>query len=263
LPAELLDFWVRCELLDSPYVHPEDLPILRQDEAGNSTVMPGDFRSFVHSPLFGYFGDTRFHLSLIPQPFGGRLHTADIIIFLLNPGFSYQDYYGEYQVPGFRERLIRVVKRNSDDAEFPFIWLDPEICWHGGFIWWERRLREVIAVIAKKEFGGRYLDALRSLSRRLAHVELVPYHSPSFKAHWLIEKLPSAQAAKAFAKRAAASAFKSEKTIIVPRQAAQWGITESSSHVVLYEGGLTPGASLGVNTPGGKAILARYGIEVS
>lgn len=263
MPTELLDFWQRCDFSTAPYAHPDDLPVLRKLQGRYINESPLNFCSFVNSSRFGDFQDNRLNLSLLPNPFSGSLHAADIIILLLNPGLTFQDYYGEYEMPGFRERLIGMTIRNSEPVDFPFMWLDPGLCWHGGFLWWERKLRDVLTVIAQKKFGGKYLDALKSMSRRLACIELVPYHAPSFKAHGLIDKLPSTMAARAFAARALESARSGEKTIIVTRQAAQWGITKTLPHVVVYEGGLTRGASMGVNTEGGQAILARYGIQLS
>jgi hypothetical protein len=119
-----------------------------------------------------------------------------------------------------------------------------------------------MVLIAKKKFGGRYLDALRDVSRRLAHVELVPYHAPSFNAHRLINDLPSVDAAKRFAKETLIEAAnRGEKTIIVTRQKDGWGLSAAARSLIVYEGGLRRGASLGPSTPGGRAILARYDIE--
>src|SRR6185295_11273508 len=98
------------------------------------------------------------------------------------------------------------LSQSFEGVEFPFLWLDPEFCWHGGFVWWEKKLREVITLIAAERFKGRYLDALRNLSTRLAHIELVPYHSPSFRGHALINDLPSVNAARRFVQDALVSA---------------------------------------------------------
>lgn len=261
MPCELIEFWRRCDFSHAPYVHPADRTFLEAENGRYIDAVPNNFEGFLGSDRFGDFEDARFHLSLLPCPYVGDLRSADILIFLLNPGFSFSDYYAEFKIDGCKSRLQRMIWQDFDGIEFPFVWLDPDYCWHGGFIWWERKLREVITEIAKREFGGRYRDGLRSLSHRLAAVELVPYHAPSFKAHRLIDRLPSAKAAQAFAARVVESASSGEKTIIVTRQAAQWGFTKALPHVVVYKGGQTRGASLGVKTPGGKAILARYGVH--
>jgi hypothetical protein len=77
-------------------------------------------------------------------------------------------------VPTFPRRLIRNLRQELDGMEFPFVFLDPEFGWHPGFRWLEEELRDVATIIAKRKYNGRYLDALRELSRRVAAIELVP-----------------------------------------------------------------------------------------
>jgi hypothetical protein len=262
MPSELIDFWRRCDLSHAPYAHPDDWPILRWDQARHIDELPMDFATFVRSSRFGNFDDKCLHLSLLPTPFSGNIEKADIVVLLLNPGFSFSDYYAEYRMPGFQERLQKMIAQDFGGSSFPFIWLGPEICWHGGFHWWEPKLREVVSLIAKKRFGGRYLDALSHLSHRLACVELVPYHSPSFEAHRLVKHLPSVQAAKGFVQGSLLNAAKNgEKTIIVTRQADEWGLEPLRPFVVVYGVGQTRGTRLGIKTVGGQAILSRYGIQ--
>lgn len=262
MPSDLIEFWRRCNLTGAPFAHPDDWPILRRDRGRHIDEEPQDFAAFVSGQRFGAFKDTRFHLSLLPIPYGGDIRAAEIVVLLLNPGFSFTDYYAETRVPEFRRLLQRTLAQDFEGVDFPFVWLDPEYCWHGGFQWWERKLRQVTVLIAQEKFNGRYLNALRDVSRRLAHVELVPYHSPSFSAHRLIDDLPSVNAARRFAREALIKAANNgDKTIIITRQEAAWGLPPSTRNLVVYEGGLTRGASLGPSTPGGQAILARYGIQ--
>lgn len=261
MPTELVNFWRRCELTAPPLAHPDDLPVLRRGNGKHIDAEPKDFTAFVVSSRFGDFNDHRLHLSLLPIPYGGNLGRADIVILLLNPGFSYVDYYAETRVPNFRRRLELNLRQSFDGIEFPFLWLDPDFCWHSGFAWWEKKLRDVITVIAAEKFKGRYLHALRDLSARLAHVELVPYHSPSFRSHALIDDLPSVKAASQFVRDSLVPAANDgTKTIIVTRQEAAWGLPKATKNLVIYRGGQTRGASLGPGTPGGRAILQHYGI---
>jgi hypothetical protein len=262
MPSDLINFWRRCNLTKPPFAHPDDLPFLRRYGGRYIDDEPKDFGAFISGSRFGDFTDKRFHLSLLPVPYGGNLRAADIVLLLLNPGFSFTDYYAETHMPEFRRRLEQTLAQDFEDTEFPFVWLDPKYCWHGGFGWWEGKLREVITIIAKEKFKGRYFDALRDVSKRLAHVELVPYHSSSFNAHRLIEDLPSVHAARRFAQEALVQAAnRGDKTIIVTRQAASWRLPQGTHNLVVYEGGHTRGASLGAKTGGGQAILGRYGIS--
>ncbi len=225
---------------------------------------PKDFSAFVSCSRFGNFTDKRLHLSLLPTPYGGDLRTADIFVLLLNPGFAFSDYHAETRVLQYRRRLEQMLAQDFKDTEFPFLWLDPEYCWSGGFCWWEEKLREVITIIAKEKFKDSYLNALRDVSKRLAHLELVPYHSSSFDAHRLIEDLPSVHAVRRFAQESLVSAaIEGKKTVIITRQVAAWGIPRDTRNFILYEGGHTRGASLGRNSRGGRAFLDQYGISVS
>jgi hypothetical protein len=193
MPSDLIKFWQSCNLTKPPYAHPDDFPALRRHGGKYIDEKPKTFEEFISSSRFGDFKDRRLHLSLLPFPYGGDLRAADIVVLLLNPGFGFTDYYAETRMPQCRRRLERTLAQDFEGIDFPFIWLDLEYCWHGGFGYWEGKLREVITVIAKEKFGGNYLDALRDVSKRLACVELVPYHSSSFNAHQLIAKLPSGQ----------------------------------------------------------------------
>ena len=265
MPIELVNFWNGCDLTIAPYAHPDDLAVLRQGNGKHIDATPRDFDDFIVSPRFGDFDDHRFHLSLLPVPYLGNIEKADIVVLALNPGFGFTDYYGESRVPAFRTRLEMSLRQSFKGIKFPFLGLAPEFCWHGGFSWWEKKLREVITLIAHDRFNGSYLRALQDLSCRLACVELVPYHSGSFRAQSLVRKLPSSKAARRFVQDVLVpQARAGGKTIILTRQEAAWGLPdEPSEHIVIYKGGQTRGASLGQGTPGGRAILKRYGIDTT
>ena len=263
MTAALLGFWNQCPLAGAPYIHPQDQPVL--DGRGHRHVYarPMGFDEFVASEHFGRFKDNRFHVSLLPLPFGGNLAHADIIILLLNPRFiSAADYYAETRNQVFRERLAMNLRQAFDGVDFPFLWLDPQFCWHSGFYWWERKLRDVITVIAERRFDGRYLRALQDLSRRLAHVELVPYRSSNFTSHNLVQHLPSAIQARTFVHRALVPAAQAgTKTVIITRRSAEWGeLPEGGDRLVIYRVEQAQAASLGLHSSGRRAILASYGI---
>jgi hypothetical protein len=260
MPNKLIDFWQRCDVSKAPFAHPADLPILRAD---SRWIEDGavDFDAYIAGPRFADPNDDRLHLSLLPVPYVGDLRNAEIVILLLNPGFGYSDYWAESYGPDFRKRSIETLHQSFGDTDFPFMFLDPTFCWHGGFLWWEKKLREVIREIAARKFKGNYREGLRSLSSKLACVELVPYHSSSFGEHRLIEKLASVQAARDFVRGGLmADAQANKRTVIVTRQVKAWGVKPGTANLVIYEGGHTRGASLGPNSSGGKAILQRYGI---
>jgi hypothetical protein len=200
------------------------------------------------------------HLSLLPVPYIGNLEESEIVILLLNPGFEYSDYWAESNAPEFRNRLEQNLYQSFDGIEYPFLYLDPQFCWHSGFRWWERKLRDVLQRIAISKFKGDYREALRDLSQKLACVELFPYHSASFGDDNLIGKLESIKTASTFVKNSILNEADGTRRLwIVTRKVKQWGIDRRDT-VILYTAGQTRGASLGVDSQGGKAILQRYGI---
>jgi hypothetical protein len=259
VPERLIKFWSRCEVDGQHLVHPEDWGVLKLKGKKLISSIPGGFNDFACSPMFD---DPRLHLQLIPQPYAGDLRKAKVVIVLLNPGLTFTDYWGEAHISGFRERLIKNLRQTFDDScDFPFLWLNPDLCWHGGFVWWERKLRDVTTKIAERCFNGSYRDALWDLSKRIASAELFPYHSSTFGAHSILESLPSVKAMREFVRNGLLQRADGGLTkLIVTRQAEGWKLPTSHEHVVIYPKSQARGASLGPDSRGGKAILQTYGI---
>jgi hypothetical protein len=262
MPKELIEFWKRCKLDKPPFAHPDDLPVLQQKEG--TFLSTRSFNTYIAGERFGHSEDERLHLSLRPVPYLGNLAKAKIFILLLNPGLAYSDYWAESKSKEFCQRLKSNLHQSFDGIEFPFFKLDPEFCWCSGFVWWEKKLREVIRCIAKEKFNDKYLDAMRDLSTKLACLELVPYHSSSFGSHSLLKNLPSVKMVKKFVQESLVRDAKAGNiTLIVTRQAREWGFpdnTKKTKSLVIYKGGHTRGTSLSPISDGGKAILRRYGI---
>src|SRR5665213_2783340 len=246
MTESLIEFWQRCPLENQPFVHPDDEPILKDILSRNGRWGKNDatsFDSYIAHPRFGDPEDNHLHLSLLPVPYVGDLRNAKIVILLLNPGFDYCDYWAEHEMPGFREQLKRNLSQSFEGIEYPFSGLDPQFCWYSGFMWWERKLREVIQKIALNR-NWSYRDALSDLSRNLACVELIPYHSSSFGDHKLIGRLPSIERAKVFVhEQLLPDAAADKRTLIVTRPERSWGVKEQAN-VIVYGSGETRGASL-------------------
>ena len=256
---QLIDFWASYAPEAYPFAHPEDLQLLRKyGRITDNQYL--DFEAYISGTRFGSVNDEGLHLSLLPVPYVGNLQNAEIIILLLNPGFEHSDYWAEAKILAFRKRLEMNLKQEFVGCAYPFLYLDPEFCWHSGFRWWERKLRAVIQVIAAERFGGNYRDPIHDLSNRMACVELFPYHSASFADHRLITRLPSVQEARAFVRESLVKdAADGTRLLIVTRQRQTWGI-EEQKNVVVYRGGETLGASLSPQSRGGRAILMHYGL---
>lgn len=134
----LVEFWRKYALDKPPYIHPEDRHALKDVERKYFDCSVDTFDFFVKGERFGDFENNKFFSALVPAPYMGRLDKADVVILMLNPGLEYVDYYAEYQMSGIKEMREKTFQQHLDDLEFPFCWLNPEYCWHSGFIYWEK-----------------------------------------------------------------------------------------------------------------------------
>jgi hypothetical protein len=253
----IVKFWRSLSLNGPPFVHPQDVQALKRRaadllERGERTT---NLRRFIASSRFDP-DDRDFHFALLPSPYVGDVRRADILLLLLNPGFRPADYYAEWDVPEFRDRVTRNLYQRLDGVEFPFFLLDPRFCWHTGYRWWEGKLRKIAIILARKKYEGCYFKALRELANRVAAIELVPYHSAGFSHHSLLDRLASVKSAQRFVQDASRSKC---RLIVVLRGAATWGLS-TGKNVIINPPGFTRGANLGPNTQGGKAMLAKLGV---
>lgn len=115
----------------------------------------------------------RIELSLVPEPYVGRID-APVILLTLNPGVSGEDF-ALHENPAFRERVLRCHRQAP--TEYPNYYLDPAVAGPGAR-WLHRITRPLV-----QEFGAR------AVSSGLSLVELFPYHSRRF-AHGAV-RVPS------------------------------------------------------------------------
>jgi len=248
----LFDTWRRWAPSSPPYVLDDD----RSASAITRSVLHTSWESAHRSDDFASGGDSRLHLGLLPVPFIGNLATADIVVLLLNPGLSAGDYFGEYEVPAFRQALLDNLRQVGND-DHPFFYLNPAYGWHSGFQWWNNKLSGVIE-LAAKHWSESFADARHRTANRLAAIQLVPYHSATFSASAAPpSRLPSAKLARDYVhSELVPRALGGDVTIIVARQAATWGLP-TSENIVTYSQRDARGAHLTPGSPGGAAILER------
>lgn len=172
------------------------------------------------------------------MPYAGNLERADFVILLLNPGFSYTDYWGRDTCAYFQSRILFNLTQHFDKKDDGFRTWTPSSAGTVVFVWWEKKLRELVQEIVRSKFDGNYRGALQ-FSHRIASIELIPYHSSSFHDHGVIELLPSVAKVRAFVRdKLVPEALNDEKTIFVTRQAKAWGLTVGKN-IVVYDGGHT------------------------
>jgi len=200
----------------------------------------------------------KFHLGLLPVPFFGDLNTADIYVALLNPDLNVaQDYYVETTRPDFCDVLRRNLRQELGSDTYPFYSLDPKWHWTGTGRWWHGALADLTREVTKCKRLS-YVDAIKMLARRLAALQLVPYHSSN--STYIPQDshlLESSRLMKSFVNEVVIPRTKCDDALLVlTRGKSKWDIA-SGRNVTVYESGQARSASLSLQSIGGKEILAR------
>jgi hypothetical protein len=260
--SSLIEGWRRAARREPPHLFPGDEHLL-DPECSREVVFYDSFEAFVASPDFDLRSRRELHLGLMPMPFFGDLKKARIFLLLSNPGLQPVDYFAESHRPEWRQRLLENLRQENGAHSYPFAFLDPQFSWHAGFTWWESKLHELAAAIQHRD-GGLYQDALRVLSTEVAALELVPYHSTTFGYVTSIHgRLASTVAVKRYVHDVILPrAVVGEAVLVVTRGNRFWGVPDvgNQRRVVIYQGGETRGASLSLESRGGRAMADLLGV---
>ena len=149
----------------------------------------------------------------------------------------------------------------------PFVFLDPQFAWHGGFRYWHQKLKGVIEALATANCIS-LAEARATLGGKLAVVQLVPYHSAVFNlSPKALNQLSSVCLAKDFVGQTVSERVKARKAIvIVARKMPSWNpclpaeLGEDCG-VIRYPPPEAIGASLSTKSRGGRAILRHLGVD--
>ena len=234
-----VEFWRHFDIGTTPYVHPDD----------RAWATQGDFE-----------------LNLLPLPINGNLQEAECIVLMLNPGLDQEDYEWETR-PDFRSSLARNLEQTHDSSDHPLLYLDPAFAQHPGAGYWARarvpkrpkreqqKLRAVIEAIASRD-GVSIEVSQAHVSRKVAVIQLCPYHSANMSRRDLLKRLPSCLQARTLVHALAASG---EKLIVATRSVSEWGFAGpvESASLVVYPSSLGISASLSLSSVGGSALLRR------
>ena len=252
---ELLDSWAGWQPHEPPHIFEADREYFTSARSARAVLIWDSWEAAYANQSFGAPGDNRVHLGLLPMPFSGDLRRATVYVLLLNPGVSPTDYYGEYMVPQFREARLANLRQQFAADQSPFVGLDPQFAWHGGFDYWHGKFRGVIAALAQG-WQVNFAEARRRLGEALAVVELFPYHSEAFTDvdHWLRD-LPSVDLVRRFVRDVLLPrVLAGEAIAIVTRQARAWDLPTVPG-VVIYSAQQARAAHLTPDSPGGAVIL--------
>ena len=160
-------------------------------------------------------------------------------------------------MPDYRAALLANLKQQPPIGTIPFLFLEPQFAWHGGFDWWHGKLAKVIQRLASA-WDVSFAKARARLGSALASIELVPYHSSTFRdsGGWL-RKLRSVDLARTFVTEFVLPRVeRGEAIVIVTRKVKSWSLPELPG-VITYSAAQARAAHLTPNTPGGRAILSH------
>ena len=251
-----LDFWNKADLKFSEdgYTHPCD-NISKKYIQKNIK----NYEDYIKFLMEGKLKSSDLHLNLLPQPYHGDLKNAKVFILLTNPSVSANNYYAEKEDIEYRKSLwdtLRQTRRNNEIVQHMF--LDPKFAWTTGFTWWERKLRDVANEILKKSKKiHNYSEALEELSKTVASIELVPYHSRYAPSRTLFGSKPlaSVNAAREFVQ-----SIPKCRTIILTRSVDYWGLPDQDN-IVKFDRQKAQAASLGRKSKAFdrivKAVISR------
>ena len=261
----LLSEWSKWDPENFPYVLHTDADVLESPSWKPWVAKYRSWREATRAPDFCKSDDKRLHLGLIPIPFVGDMLNASVYVLMLNPGLGPGDYF-EYRVPGLRKTLLANLRQKHKVGVMPFLFLDPQFAWHGGFGYWNRKLKGVMEDLAlSKDIS--LADARSTLGSQLAVVQLVPYHSAGFNQKAL-QQLSSVDLAKDFVGKTVAKRVRARDAIaIVTRQVKVWNQClpddlEERHGVIRYTALEARAASLSPNSSGGRAILHKLGVDM-
>lgn len=252
----LVEFWLAFTPSEPPHIHPADAEFLEQSGRTVTQVEARDFGSFVRSSDFGKW-DGRFHLSLLPAPYLGDLDRADIFLLLINPGVALQSYL-EQADHRYLELWEKTLRQRLDGTAFPNYAVDPANSWCGAYQWWEKKFRRIACELVQSKSQPSYISALREISRRVAAIELNPYHSISRPNLNSLGQLPSTIAARQFVRsNLLPRAAEGRAIVVVTRGGDKWGIEDNVSGVYIYDKTQARSASFSLSVNGKTPILDR------
>ena len=218
-----------------------------------------NFDEYVNNEFYGDPHDKRLHIGLKPVPFIGNLKTASIYILTLNPGLNPSDYIQD-ETSEFKELHANNLNQKGNE-DYPFYLLNPRLCSHAGYNYWTKKLK---AVIEKIKNGDKvsWLEAQKKLSKKIAVLELIPYHSKIFRLDdKIINQLSSVRDIKNYAKdKIVAKARDNKCLLIIIRSSKRWDI-KPEENIIVYSNPEARRGSLGENSKGYKEIIKFLGYD--
>ena len=263
----LIDFWKKLDLSKKQKIHSEDIELISEQINDSFNY---------DETAFNYMEDKKerrkFQSSLIPQPYIGNLRTANIFILSLNPGFEFCDYYSETENADFRKALEDTLYQNFNDDGY-FAWpFNPKFLWTSGAKYWLKKINTVEnslieEFIEQEKTKGNdfsFSQAIKLFSKKIAFLEVVPYHSREFSFS-KYKKLPSTKKMFDFINGyVIPKAENGEALLLVLRKGSELqekellnesDIKRCKGNIFIYGSSKSQSASLSAQSEAGKTIL--------
>ncbi len=247
----LIDHWRKVDGALGDWIHPDDRSVLSSPRWSGKVRwdVPADQREVIREHLRQ---PSRLQAGLIPQPYLGDLRSADIVLCLLNPGVDPSNYLSERKGSEARRQKLATLHQHMDDLASPFYPVDPEVANTGAFGWWWPRFVKLAEPLMDE--GLSFDESMQTLSRRIACVEIVPYHSRNGDpiSASMIAALPSSRLAIDCVR------YKAEQgaQVILFRSHASWGLKDDGEHIRIATDA-TRSIVLGKATQAGQIIKRR------
>lgn len=254
----LLKFWTGYTPSATDKFHPDDREDLEASIRHQNVVRCASLEEYIGSNE-NHRTTGKIHANLLPQPFLGDLKNADIYFVLFNPGFSDASYY-EADCKALSERIAANLS-GAHNEQYPFMYLDPNLCWTGGYRWWEQRLYPYVSLLGRKD---GYHAGAKALSKRVAAVELFAYASrtPPWdgkKRDDALKKIPSSKVAIEAISAIVEKAKTGNAVVMFKRNAAELLGIEEKPEENLYKCGSNQGFQIGLKSVAGKRLKEWLG----
>jgi len=213
---ELVKFWRDYAKGPAKGIHPKDnIPLEKVSPIGNlrEYCRPENFRCDM--------AKNTIYSGLLPGPFCGDIKNARVYILQLNPGFSLVDFFAE-SIAVFKQTALEVLRQNTGIMAYPFFLLDPHFCWTGGSEWYYKKFKPLFELFTRQ--GASYFDAGKIMGKKIATLELFPYHSFGFSGNSKLLHIESVRLIKAFVQ---AISKDGDKLFIVTRMSKMWGLSKA------------------------------------
>lgn len=137
----------------------------------------------IKNSYYSYGKDKKVYFNLVPKPWWGNIENPEVIILLLNPGFTkdddedkkiLSDHNFEENNAHLKEEMINNLKQSNNNIN----WFDDKWKKAGSYHWWKPRLKEIAGELKAD-------DPYNYIYNNIGFFEFFGYHSKSFDLSFL------------------------------------------------------------------------------